>query len=122
MFGFIKNVFKKKKTPEALIAEYESAKGDLSRIQRLQKVMDLLSDARYEDLKSKEAPTLLVFCYKELLVLKNQMAIDTSIELINDMLLDNDDAQMDFIKQVTNSKEYKEWKFWVREQKMMEDF
>ena len=122
MFGFIKNIFKKEKTPEELIAEYESVKGNLPRIQRLRKVMDLLNEVRDEDLKSKEAPTLFVFCYKELLVLKNEMAREIAVEYIQHELLNNNDAQLDFIKQVSDSKEYKEWKLWLKEQKMMEDF
>ena len=122
MFGFIKNVFKKKKTPEELIAEYESVKGDLSSIKRLQKVMDLLNCVSEKDLKIKEAPSLFVFCYKELLVLKNGMAIKIATKYIQHELIQNEDAQLDFIKQVKESKEYKEWELWNREQKMMEDF
>ena len=119
MFGFIKNVFKKEKTPEELFAKYELYKNNMPVMGRCCDLLSIITKIKF-DKKSKVAPDTLISCFKELLSLKDKDAIEIAIELIQQKL--STQAQLDFINRIDNTKECKEWKVEQYIASMQEDF
>lgn len=104
MFGFIKNVFKKKKTPEELFTEYELSKNSMPVMIRCCDLLSIITKIK-SDKKSKVAPDILISCFKELLSLKDKCTIEIAIDLIQDKLLESIEAQHDFINRMNSTKE-----------------
>lgn len=121
MFGFIKNVFKKKKTPEELFAKYELSKKRMPVMDRCCNLLSICTKVKF-DKKSKVAPDILISCFKELLSLNDKDAIEAATELIQYKLLESIEAQCDFINRMNNTKEWKELRVKQRIASIQEDF
>ena len=128
MFGFIKNLFKKKKSSGELLAEYRLHKeltkkkiDDLEREARILKLMQIIGKVK-PDVNAKEAPAMFVYCFKELLGYKKQEAIEAATWHIDYILGQNYEAKEDFINKVNKTREYKEYQIEQRKKKIEEDF
>ena len=128
MFGFIKNLFKKKESLEESLEKYRLHKeltkkkiDDLEREARILKLLQMIGKVKpYAN--AKEAPAMLVYCFKELLGYKKQEAILAATEHIDYILGQNFEAKEDFVNQVNKTKEYKEYQIEQRKKQIEEDF
>lgn len=121
MFGFIKNVFKKKKTPEELFAKYELSKKRMPVMVRCCNLLSIIIKVKF-DKKSNVAPDILISCFKELLSLNDKDAIEAATELIQYKLLESIEAQCDFIDRMNNTKEWKKLRVKQRIASIQKDF
>ena len=128
MFVFIKNLFKKKKSSGELLADYRLHKeltnkkiDDLEREARILKLLQIIGKVK-PDVNAKEAPAMLVYCFKELLGYKKQEAIEAATWHIDYILGLNYEAKEDFINQVNKTREYKEYQIEQRKKHIEEDF
>ena len=128
MFGFIKNFFKKEESLEESLAKYRLHKeltkkkiDDLEKELRITELLQMIGKVK-PDVNSKEAPAMLVYCFKELLGYKKQEAILAATEHIDYILGLNYEAKEDFVNQVNKTKEYKEYQIEQRKKQIEEDF
>ena len=128
MFGFIKNLFKKKESLEESLAKYRLHKeltkkkiDNLEREARILKLLQMIGKIK-PDVNSKEAPAMLVYCFKELLGLKKQESIEAALFHIDFMLGLSNEAKEDFINQISKTKEHKEYLIEQRKKNIEEDF
>ena len=128
MFGFLKNLFKKEKSAGELLADYRLHKeltkkkiDDLEREARILKLLQIIGKVK-PDVNAKEAPAMFVYCFKELLGYKKQVAIESATCHIDYILGQNEEAKEDFINKVNKTREYKEYRIEQRKKKIEEDF
>lgn len=120
MFGFIKNWFKPK--TEEVKKEYESEyfrETDEYRARRLEgEILDCCLGGLRPD--QEDCPPLIIYDYKKLLEIANEESLVRATNYLGMFLTEQ--QHQDFMRKVSQLKEYKDWKLKKRINKLNEDF
>lgn len=129
MFGFIKNWFKPKDFKEVK-QEYKTLKSKAEDLkERLEEyrareiegeILDSCIDFAGNSVKPEDCPPLIIHRYKKLLEIANEESLVRATNYLGMFLTEQ--QQQDFMRKVSQLKEYKDWKLKKRINKLNEDF